>query len=151
MSCSESCDQERLSRSPEAPRGHLSPRTAGVVSPVPAGALRSGAPVPVMTRLALVQGTVTASEALELGECTAGNLDIVVFAFDSLTSIEIELEVGSDRENWSQAMAVVFTRGGFARFKFRGIPTRYLRVHYRAVGASGGLGILTTTVNGAES
>ena len=115
-----------------------------------AGRLARGVPVPLMTRLALVQGTVTASEALEVGECTAGNVDIVVFAFSSLSSIEVELEIGNDRENWSSAWVTVFTQGGYGRFRFRGVAARFIRLYYRATGSPGGIGILTTTVHGTR-
>lgn len=117
---------------------------------LPALPVRPGLPVTVMSRLALSEAQVTASEALELGKCNAGSVDVVVFAFDSLSSIEIDLEMGNDRENWSHVLAAVFRRGGFGRLRFRGVASRYIRLHYRAAGNPGGIGILTTTVNGSD-
>lgn len=104
-----------------------------------------------MTRLALAQAEATASEALELGRCTAGIVDVVVFAFSSLSAIQLDLEMGSDRENWSRVSSTLLTRLGFVRFRFRGVAARYLRLYYRASGNAGGIGVLTTTVNGTEN
>jgi len=43
--------------------------------------LRSGVPKPLSTRLAVGSSQSTALEAVELGECTAGSVDVVLFAF----------------------------------------------------------------------
>lgn len=110
--------------------------------------LRGGVPLAVMTRLGLGQAEVTASEPVEVGECTAGSVDLVVFAFSALSFIEVSLQVGSDRENWSRFSTTVVTRAGFARLKFRGLGARFLRLYYRAEGQLGGVGILTTTIAG---
>lgn len=125
---------------------------ASAVEPVLAASLlRPGMPLAVMTRLALGQSEVTASRALELATCTAGRVDVVVFAFSALSSIEIDLEIGNDGENWSTFSSSILTQSGFARYRFRGVAARYLRFRYRAAGDPGGIGILTTTVNASES
>lgn len=113
--------------------------------------LSGGVPVLLLTRLTLTDSQVTASEAIELGKCTAGVVDVVVFAFTALASIQVDLEMGSDRENWSCFSSALFTRIGFARFRFRGIPARYLRLYFRASGSPGGIAILTTTLSGAAN
>lgn len=117
----------------------------------PARLVRGGSPIPVATRLVVVPAHVTASEALEVGKCTAGVVDVVVFAFDSLASVQLGLEMGSDRENWSGVSSTLFTRIGFARFRFRGIPARYLRLYFQAFGSPGGMAILTTSVTGGAN
>lgn len=119
-----------------------------------AGALRPmsfdcGSSVPIVTRLALAHSQVTASEALDVGKCTAGIVEVVLFAFHSLSSIQVDLEMGNDRENWSRVSSSWFTRLGFTRFRFRGIPSKYIRLYYRATGDPGGIGILMTTINGS--
>lgn len=116
---------------------------------VPPAAIRAGAPVSVMTRLALGPSQTTASEALVVGDCTAGSVDIVLFAFESLTSIQIDVEMGNDSDNWSPVCTTILRRAGSVRFRYRGVGGRYIRLYYRASGSPGGIGLLTTTVCGS--
>lgn len=122
-------------------------RRPGLVAAV---TLRPGVPIPVMTRLALAEDQTTASEALQVGRCNSGCVDVVVFGFQDLSRIEIDVEGGSDRENWSRLVSALFTRSGFTRFRFRGVASRYVRLFYRAIGDPGGIGLLTTTLSGCE-
>jgi len=113
--------------------------------------LRSGVPKPLSTRLAVGSSQSTALEAVELGECTAGSVDVVLFAFSSLTSVEVILEAGIDGENFVPVSSTVLTGAGFARFRFRRIAMPLLRLYISAAGSAGGVGILATTVNGSKN
>jgi hypothetical protein len=105
-----------------------------------------------MTRLVLSGEETTASDAIELGAaCNAGSVDVAVFVFNSLTSVEIVLQAGSDRENWRQFSSTLFTGAGFGRFRFRGVATRYIRLFFRGTGSTGGIGLLATTVHGSHT
>lgn len=151
MACGESCASEVAPKAGgdllEVPR----PPAGGAGGVLPVVTLRHGQPIAVATRLALVQGTVTASEPLEVGDCSAGDVDIVVFAFSLISTIQIDVEIGNDGENWSTAFSTLFKRAGFARFKYRGIGSRFLRLRYGSAGDPAGIAILTTTVCGSHA
>jgi hypothetical protein len=117
----------------------------------PGRSLRPGAPVAVNTRLKLAHAESNASDALALGKCTGGSVDLVLFALNSLTSVEAILEGTIDGENFSRISSTVFSATGSARFRFRNLSYRLVRIYYTASGSPGGVGIVATTINGSRN
>jgi hypothetical protein len=113
--------------------------------------LRPGAAVAVNTRLMLADAETTASDALALGKCTGGSVDLVLFAVSSLTTVEAILEGTIDGENFSRISSTVFSTTGSARFRFRNRSYRLVRIYYTASGSPGGVGIVATTINGSRN
>jgi hypothetical protein len=113
--------------------------------------LRAGVPVPVNTRLKLAHAESNASDALALGECNAGSVDLVLFVLNSLTSVEAVLEGTIDGENFSRISSTVFSAAGYARFRFRNVAFRLVRLYYTATGSAGGIGFVATTINGSRN
>ena len=113
--------------------------------------LRAGAPVAVNTRLRLAHAESNASDALALGECNAGSVDLVLFLLSSLTSVEAILEGTIDGENFSRISSTVFSATGYARFRFRNVAYRLVRIYYTATGSAGGVGFVATTINGSRN
>jgi hypothetical protein len=122
----------------------------GEEEPSPFGRMRSGAPIPVNTRLKIGQNETTASEPLTVGECTQGSVDLVLFILSSITSVEAILQGGSDGENWSPISSTVLTTAGFARFRFDRVAFRFVRLFYTASGSAGGVSVLATTISGSH-
>ena len=113
--------------------------------------LRCGSPREVARRLAMPQGTSTALEPLDVGECTRGSVDLVIIAFESMTSIEVILEEGLDAQNYSRVSSTVFKAAGFARFRFARIASKFIRLYFVATGSAGGVGVMAATVNGSRN
>jgi hypothetical protein len=119
--------------------------------PSSSGRLGCGNLRALATRLALSHAVPTASEPVELDACTSGALDLVLFALSSITSIEVVLEGGLDRENYRRISSTVLSSEGFARVRFRGMSWRFLRLYYVATGSSGGVGLLAATLSGSKN
>ncbi|MCC6740086.1 MAG: hypothetical protein IT452_13650 [Planctomycetia bacterium] len=114
-------------------------------------ALRPARPLPLNDRLKLGNGEATASSALHLEGVSSGSVDLVVFVASSISSVEAILEGGVDGENFSRVASMVLSSTGFARFRFRGIRFRFLRMTYSASGSPGGVAVLATTLNGSRN
>lgn len=123
------------------------PAEAGLVPPVK---LKKGVPLPVNDRLKIGQNEMTASAPMDLGECTAGSVDLVVFLLSGLTRIDVILEGGFSDGNFRRISSTAFNRAGFARFRFSDVGYRLIRVYYTGVGNQGGVGMVATTVNGSS-
>jgi hypothetical protein len=113
--------------------------------------LRPGAPMPVNTRLKLGHAETTVSDAMALGRCTSGSVDLVIFILNSLTTVEAILEGTIDGENFSRISSTVFSAAGYARFRFRNVTYRLIRLYYTATGSPGGIGIVASTINGSTN
>ncbi|MEK7468812.1 MAG: hypothetical protein AAB074_15660 [Planctomycetota bacterium] len=108
-------------------------------------------PVALNTRLVLTDGGTTVSEALHVRGCNSGSVDLVVFLLNSISTIDAVLEGGIDGENYRRISSTRFSAAGFARFRFRRVGYRFLRVYYSASGSAGGVAVLTTTINGSSN
>lgn len=113
--------------------------------------LRPGSPLPVNTRLKLGHAETAASDALSLGRCTSGSVDLVIFVLNSLTTVEVILEGTIDGENFSRISSTVFNAEGYARFRFRNVTYRLVRLYFIAAGFPGGVGIVASTINGSTN
>lgn len=126
--------------------------TAGEDDPSwPGRVLRPGVPLPVNTRLKLGQAETAASNAVGLGRCTSGSVDLVIFVLNSLTTVEAILEGTIDGENFSRISSTIFRAAGYARFRFRNVTYRLVRLTYIATGSAGGIGIVASTINGTTN
>lgn len=110
--------------------------------------VRPGVPKPLTTRLAIRNAETTASLALDLGECTGGSVDVVVFAMSQLDRIEASLEVGTDLQNYNRVSTTLLTQAGATRIRFRNLVFRMLRIYFTASGSQSGIGVIATTVYG---
>ena len=118
---------------------------------LPSAKLKKGVPFPLNERLKIGQNEATASVAMELGECTAGSVDLVIFVWSGLTRVEAILEGGFVRDgNFRPISSTAFNRAGFARFTFDEVGFPLIRVYYKGVGNQGGVGMVATTVNGSS-
>lgn len=158
MSCCASCETRRTCDEPRDESALLAtlppapPAEPGESDgELPALELRCGRPVALNGRLAVSHQAPTASEALLLGRCVAGSVDIVVIKLSNITQVEAILQGGLDRKNWKPISSTVLTSEGYGRFRFRGQSYRFLRVWFSASGSAGGAVILSTTVNPAKA
>lgn len=126
-------------------------RTTDESHPLIPLALRPARPLSLNDRLKLGNGEATASSALHLAGVSSGSVDLVVFVASSISSVEAILEGGVDGENFSRVASMVLSSTGFARFRFRGIRYRFLRMTYSASGSPGGVAVLATTLNGSRN
>lgn len=113
--------------------------------------LRPARPLSLNDRLKLENGEATASSALHLAGVASGSVDLVVFVASSIASVEAILEGGVDGENFSRIASMVVSSTGFARFRFRAVRYRFLRMSYSASGSPGGVAVLATTLNGSRN
>jgi len=102
----------------------------------PAG-FNVGRVVEVARRLGLVASEVTASEAVELLDGNAATVGIVILNIESLSKVEIVVELSNDRQGWWGAMSTSLRRAGYWSVRTVGIAARFVRVRYTGVGASG--------------
>lgn len=114
-------------------------------------ALRPARPLSLNDRLKLGDGEATASSALHLAGVSSGSVDLIVFVASSISSVEAILEGGVDGENFSRIASMVVSATGFARFRFRSVRYRFLRMSYSASGSPGGVAVLATTLNGSRN
>lgn len=159
MSCCERCETGHACESgrfPQQEQVHLSPEVpdlqvdddAGLRAPL---SLTCGRPVAVNALLAVSHQQPNVSEALLLGACVAGSVDVIVTKLNNITSVEATLEGGLDRRNWKPISSTILTSEGYGRFRFRGQSYRFIRIWYSASGSPGGVVILSTTVNPSKA
>lgn len=92
-----------------------------------------------------------ASEPVELENCRAGSVDVVLFKLAQITSVEVFVEATTDGENYRRICATVLKSEGAVRVRFLNCCWRFLRLYYVATGSQGGVGILAATLSGSEN
>lgn len=99
--------------------------------------LAGGRVVEVAHRLGLTASEVTASEAVEMLDGNAATVGIVILNFESLSKVDIVMELSNDRQGWWSAISTSLRRAGYWSVRSTGIGARYVRLRYTGVGASG--------------